>query len=100
MIPKLDGIKTLPSSWVKQNNLTKAFITVDSAGKNQNVKGDHEQMVLVNALIALIALTEIHIWNHCTSDKSDVKSISKYIQVYDGIYFIYLHILVYTSISK
>ncbi len=29
------------------------------------------------------------IWNLCTSDKSDVKSISKYIQVYDGIYFIY-----------
>ncbi len=40
------------------------------------------------------------IWNPDTSDKSDVKSISKYIQVYDCIYFIYWHILVYTSISK
>jgi hypothetical protein len=30
-----------------------------------------------------------NIWNLCTSDKSDVKSISKYMQVYDGIYRIY-----------
>jgi len=30
-----------------------------------------------------------NIWNPDTSDKSDVKSISKYIQVYDGMYWIY-----------
>ncbi len=33
-------------------------------------------------------------------DKSDVKNILKYIQVYAGIYWIYYHILVYTSIYQ
>ena len=35
------------------------------------------------------AAAQAAIWNLCTSDKSDVKSISKYIQVYNGIYVIY-----------
>ncbi len=48
-----------------------------------------------------VARPSLHvIWNPDTSDKSDVKSISKYIQVYSGIYWIYCHILVYTSIYK
>ena len=37
-------------------------------------------------------------WHTSESGKCHDKSISKYIQVYDGIYFIYHDILVYTSI--
>jgi hypothetical protein len=71
--------------------------TVTARGNGQrttNVPAVMVQVLLRTEWLGLELMLHNHhtgicIWNLCTSDKSDVKSISKYIQVYDGIYVIY-----------